>query len=258
MKFLNEIKSYKKQLLKNNKSRLKELICKVNSTERIPGIFLESLRKPEISLIAEIKMASPSKGKLSLHSVEKLAEIYNNAPVDAVSVLTEDKYFKGSIENIVKVKSLCQKPVLMKDFIISEYQIYEGVAYGANAVLLIAALLSVNKLEKLLNLCRILSISALVEVHSKKELKKCLDLDGIEIIGVNSRNLKTLEINEEIQNEIVSLIPDGIVKIAESGINSKERVKDLYGRSYDAVLVGEGIVNSNNPADKINEIKSAV
>lgn len=256
MQFLKEIKSYKKSILKGKERSIEALIKEAEKSNRSPGLFVNALKKLEIGLIAEIKLESPSKGEISLHSLEKLAKIYEDFDVDCVSVLTEDKYFKGSLEDIKRVKSICNKPILMKDFIISEYQIYEGVISGADSVLLIAAMLSKGKLQKFLKICRSLNISALVEVHSKKELKKCLDLEYLEIVGVNSRNLNTFQINDRIRNQIADMIPSDIVKVAESGINSKEDVKKLYNLGYDAVLVGEMLVKSREPWIKINEIKS--
>lgn len=256
MKFLDEIKKYKKSILKKKIKPLEALIDEAKQLNKTPGLFVNALRNLGIGLIAEIKLASPSKGDISLYTVDELARIYGDLAVDCVSVLTEDKYFKGSLENIKKVKSICSKPVLMKDFIISEYQIYEGVISGADAVLLIAAMLTKKKLQKYLEVCKSLSISALVEVHSEKELKKCLGVDGLEIIGVNSRNLKTLETDDRIHDQLADMIPSDIAKVAESGINSKEDVKKLYNLGYDAVLVGRMLVSSKEPGIKIKEIKS--
>jgi indole-3-glycerol phosphate synthase len=144
----------------------------------------------------------------------------------------------------------------MKDFIISEYQIYEGVLAGASAVLLIVAMLSRRKLRKFLKICKQLNISALVEVHSVDELKKCAGLDDLEILGVNSRNLKTLEVDLSMHEKIISKLPAGVLKVAESGINAQERVQALHDMGYNAVLVGEGIVISDNPKGVMSDIKS--
>ena len=143
-------------------------------------------------------MASPSKGDISGYSVEKLASIYEKCNVDSISVITEDKYFKGSLDNISKVKKIYGGPVWMKDFIVSEYQIYEVLIAGADAVLLIASVLSKKMLEKLLSICHDTGITALIEIHSRNDLKKCERLNNIEVIGINSRDLNTFMMNNKI------------------------------------------------------------
>lgn len=256
LNFLEEVVQYKKELLKEKKISLSDL--KKAVTERAdtaPGLLKDALVKPGISLIAEIKMSSPSSGSVSRYPVKELAQIYDLNGVDCISVITEDKYFKGSIKNIELVKSVFGGPVLMKDFIISEYQIYEAVDAGADGVLLIAAILSKVELREFLNLCEELKISPVVEVHSEDEIDRCIKMDKIEIIGVNIRNLRTLKLNPEIAERLIKKIPEGIVKIAESGINSFERVKELYNMGYDAVLVGRSIASSDSPEKLIKQMK---
>ncbi len=255
MKFLKEVKKYKKSILKNKEESLKSLVERAGSLEKKQGFFINSLKKRGMSLIAEVKIKSPSKGKISLHTVEKLAGVYEDFNADCVSVLTEDKYFSGRLDNIRKVRAIYNGPVLMKDFIISEYQIYEGAIAGADAVLLIVSILSKRKLKKFLKVCKSLNMSALVEVHSKEELKRCLNFE-LEIVGVNSRNLNTLKVDNKVFREIADIIPSGIVKVAMSGINSKEDIRELYKLGYDAVLVGEAIVGIEDPGTKIQEFKS--
>ncbi|MFH1416296.1 MAG: indole-3-glycerol phosphate synthase TrpC [Elusimicrobiota bacterium] len=256
MEFLEEIREHKERLLDKKAVPLSVLKEKAAGFH-VKGLFNNALKKSNMGLIAEIKMSSPSKGEISQYSVRDLAAVYRDTDADAVSVLTEEKFFKGSIDNIKTVKSICSKPVLMKDFIISEYQIYEGAAAGADAVLLIAALLSHTELEDLLGVCREAGVSALLEVHSEDELKRCVGLEGLEIVGVNCRNLKTLEIDSSIHTEAAGMIPPNLVKVAESGIDSALRVKELGDAGYDAVLVGEAIVASDDPAAKIRELKGS-
>jgi indole-3-glycerol phosphate synthase len=256
MRFLKEIKKYKKRGLKARNKSLEEVRGEAFSIERRPGFFIDALKKPGLSLIAEVKMASPSKGKISKYGVDELAGIYEKSGADCASVLTEENFFYGSLANIRKVRNNFSRPVLMKDFIISEYQIYEGAAAGADAVLLIAAMLSRGKLKKYLRICRDLGISAIVEVHSRAELRKCLSLKDLEILGVNSRNLKTLEINYTVQEKIAGLVPAGLVLVAESGINTCERAVRLFELGYNAVLIGEWLVASETPAEVICRIKS--
>ncbi|MBN2407206.1 MAG: indole-3-glycerol-phosphate synthase [Elusimicrobia bacterium] len=255
MSFLKDIVRYKKRRLKELKKDMGDI--RARALELASGkenVFRKALAKPEMSMIAEIKTASPSKGHLSGHTVEELADFYSRTAVDCVSVLTEDRYFKGSIENIGTVSRICGKPVLMKDFIISEYQIYEGVLKGASAVLLISAILSRSRLRKMLGICRKLNITGLVEVHSRKDLGKCRGLKDLEVIGVNSRNLRTLLMDREVTGDLVGDIDDRLIKVAESGIDSRKKIEELYGMGYDAVLVGESIVTAEDPGKKIREL----
>jgi indole-3-glycerol phosphate synthase len=258
MSFLDEIVAYKRSQLEKKTMPLEELREQASGRNTVPELFKDALRKQRISLIAEIKMASPSAGDISKYSVEKLAGIYHKNGADAVSVLTEDRYFKGSIEDMEKVKSIFKGPVLMKDFIISEYQIYEGAARGADCILLISSILTGNLIKKYINICTGLGISALVEVHTEEELGKCLGIEGLEIIGVNARNLRNFSINPEIVNDLIKKIPAEIIKVAESGIDSPARVRELREAGYDAVLVGEAVAGSDDPAKKIKELKGDV
>lgn len=255
MSFLKEIRDYKETVLKSKAEPLGALMERVSGIKRKPEYFSRALENPGMSIIAEIKMMSPSKGKISRYKKEELARIYSEAPVDCISVLTEDRYFAGDPADINIVKSICSKPVLMKDFIISEYQIYEALLYGADAVLLIVSMLEHDVLRRFVELADELDLAALVEVHSEDELKKCLENRNIRIIGVNSRDLSTLKINSDIQQDLISMIPDNVIKVAESGIDSSQRVKELRDLGYDAVLIGEGIVSSDDPASTIGELK---
>ncbi len=255
MNFLKNIVQYKKKVLKEKKISFDDLKKIVKRMDITSGLLKNALEKPGISLVAEIKIASPSSGSISRYPIKELAQIYADSAVDCISVITEDKYFNGSLKNIELVKSVFSGPVLMKDFIISEYQIYEAVATGADGVLLIAAMLSENELSRFLNLCEELKISPVVEVHSEVEIDRCMKMDKIKIIGVNIRNLKTLKLNPEIAEKLIKKLPEGIIKIAESGISSPERVRELYNMGYDAVLVGTSISSSDSPAELIRQMK---
>lgn len=217
--------------------------------------FNRAIKKPgEIGLIAEIKKASPSAGILHKNlDVEKMARIYQKAGADAISVLTERKFFSGSENDLMKVKGTISLPILRKDFIIDEFQIYESKILGADCILLIVAILNKNKLQRFLRLAHNLGVQALVEVHQVKELENALD-SGAEMIGINNRNLRNFKANFKTTEKLVRLIPRGVTKVAESGISSYREVKHLKDLGLDAVLVGEAIIKNPNPALKIKEL----
>lgn len=208
----------------------------------------------KISLIAEIKKASPSAGILNKNlDVKRMAKIFQKAGVDAISVLTERKFFLGSPQDLKKVRESVSLPLLRKDFIIDEFQIYESKILGADCILLIAAILRKKKLEKFLKLARYLRLQTLIEVHLLKELENALDA-GAEIIGINNRNLKNLKIELDTTGLLVRLIPHRVTKVAESGISSYSEVNKLKDLGVDAVLVGEAIIQNGNPELKIKEL----
>ena len=221
--------------------------------------FHSAIKKPdEISLIAEIKKASPSAGILKNNlDVEKMAEIYQKAGADAISVLTERKFFLGSENDLMKVKETTSLPILRKDFIIDEFQIYESKILGADCILLIVAILSKKKLKQFLQVAQNIGLQALAEVHQLKELEKALD-SGAEIIGINNRNLMNFKVNLKTTEKLVRLIPKGVTKVAESGIGSYKEVKELKDLGVDAVLVGEAIIKNSNPTLKIKELLGTI
>ncbi|MFW6134147.1 MAG: indole-3-glycerol phosphate synthase TrpC [Elusimicrobiota bacterium] len=253
MNFLEEIVEYKKEYIKSKKESLED-ICKqagqIKKTQ--PGIS-RALKKPGVGLIAEIKVSSPTAGNIAKMSVEELAKIYTKNKVDCISVITDEKYFNGSPENIKKARKIFSGPILMKDFVISKYQVCEGAQAGASGVLLIASILSREQLKHLYNICMEFNMEPVVEVHSADELFMCIEQVDPEIIGVNSRNLNTLEMEPVILDEVIKEIPEDKIKIAESGIDSADKIKYLSSLGYDAVLIGGSIAGSNNPERKIRE-----
>ena len=217
--------------------------------------FKQALRNLNgISMIVEIKRASPSAGILRKKlDVQEIAVMYEQAGASCISVLTEEKYFLGSIEDLNQVKVSTTLPVLGKDFIFTEYQVWESRVNGADCLLLIVALLSVGELKKLLNLTRELGLQALVEIHTENELEQALSA-GSEMIGINNRDLETLQVDLKITERILPLIPDDIVTISESGISCRKEILALQERGIDAVLVGETLIRSKNPGSKIREL----
>lgn len=215
-------------------------------------IFEEALKKDEVSIIAEIKKASPSKGLIceDFHP-DMIAGDYKIANVDCISVLTEPYFFLGDNSYIEIVKNISKKPVLRKDFIIDELQIYESKIIGANCILLICSLLDETKLSKFLKLADSLNLSALVEAHNEDEIKTAIKANA-RIIGVNNRNLKTFEVDFNNSLKLRNLVPDDVLFVSESGIKTRDDIIKLQNANVDAVLIGETFMKSE---DKIAEIK---
>ncbi len=204
-------------------------------------------KKNGLSLIAEIKKASPSKGIIrSKFDLDEIILTYKNFPADAVSVLTDEKFFQGKKEYLSHFKSHSKTiPVLRKDFIIDKKQVYESFYLGADIILLIVAMLPEDKLKSLFDLAVKLGMEVLVETHTRDEIKLAQDI-GAEIIGINSRDLNTFKVDLNNALELSSLIPAGIIKVAESGIHTKEDIKKVENAGFDAVLIGEAFMASEN------------
>jgi len=217
--------------------------------------FAAALKGEGVQLIAEVKRSSPSRGVLrpDLDHVE-LARTYAANGAAAVSVLTEEQYFGGSPEQLAEVKeAIVSVPVLMKDFIFEPYQIYEARACGADALLLIAAMLSSLQLEELLSLSRALGMRCLVEVHDEEELERAL-VCGAMILGINNRDLRTFKIDLETTGRLRPLIPPDRIVVSESGIRDRGDMERLRSWRVNAVLVGETLVTAPDVAAKMKEL----
>ena len=215
---------------------------------------LPHLMSSEMSVIAEVKRSSPSKGALaSIGDPAGLAATYEEAGAQVVSVLTEQRRFGGSLADLDAVRKAIDLPILRKDFMIDEYQFYEARAHGADVVLLIVAALSKNQLEDYFHLSTELGMRSLIEVHTNDELERALDISP-EIIGVNSRNLKTLEVDSRAFAELIPQIPSSIARVAESGISTREEVVFAQECGATAILVGEALVRSESPSVAINQL----
>ena len=212
-----------------------------------PRPALEALRTPGASLIAEIKRRSPSKGDLApIGEPADLARTYAGAGAAAISVLTEERRFGGSLQDLVAVRAAVDTPLLRKDFLVGEYQVREARAAGADLVLLIVAALDQPLLADLLALTHELGMEALVEVHDEEELERAITV-GSRIIGVNSRNLKTLEVDPATPARLVPQVPGDVVAVSESGIRTPQDVRTAVSAGARAVLVGEALVTSAYP-----------
>lgn len=213
--------------------------------------FKKAISNEDISIIAEIKKASPSKGVIleNFNHIE-IAKIYENISIDAVSVLTEKNFFKGDDSYINDVKKVNLKPILRKDFIIDAYQIYQSKAIGADAILLIVSILK-HKLKEYYDLARSLGLQCLVEVHNEEELKIAVE-SGCSIIGINNRNLR--DFTEDLKNteRLIKNVPSEILVVSESAIKTPEDIRYLKGLGVSAVLIGETFMRNIGNIDKLN------
>jgi indole-3-glycerol phosphate synthase len=220
-------------------------------------LFRAALAAPGMAVIAEIKRRSPSKGDLAPDLVPAvLAKAYAEGGADCLSVLTDTEFFGGSADDLGEARTACDLPVLRKDFSVSEADIYDARAMGADAVLLIVAALSAAELSAFRLLAAELEMAALVEVHDEDELQRALDA-GAELVGVNQRDLRTFEVDRARAERLAAVIPPGVVKVAESGIAGASDVARLAECGYDAILVGEALVTAGDPAVAVRMLKGA-
>ena len=217
--------------------------------------FGQALKKPGISVISEIKKASPSKGIISEDfPYLDIAGAYERAGADCISCLTEPKWFKGSDDIFAQVRAYTSLPMIRKDFVIDEYQIYQAKLLGADAVLLICALLDTETIARYLDICRELKMDALVETHDEPEIESALKA-GAKIIGVNNRNLKDFSVNFDNAMRLREMIPEDRVYVAESGVQSIEDAAAIKQTGADAVLIGEALMRTDDRAGFINAFK---
>lgn len=242
---------------------LEDLKAREISLEQLRGQLIDApsvrdayqaLAAPGMQIIAEVKRSSPSKGVLAtIDDPAALAREYQLAGAAVVSVLTEGRRFGGSPTDLIAVRESVQIPVLRKDFIVSEYQVIESRVLGADLLLLIVAALDDAQLRDYQSLAHELGMSVLVEVHDEDELQRAVDI-GAQIIGVNARNLKTLEINHEAFSRLLPLIPIEVVKVAESGIATRDQVESAALLGAKVILVGETLVRAGDPALAISTL----
>jgi indole-3-glycerol phosphate synthase len=218
---------------------------------------VSALRGRGVAVIAEVKRASPSKGALAaIADPAALAADYEAGGAAVISVLTESRRFGGSLDDLAAVREVVQVPVLRKDFVISSYQLWEARAYGADLVLLIVAALEQNALVSLVERAASIGLVPLVEVHSEPELSRALEA-GAQVIGVNARNLATLEVDRSIFARLAPKIPGDVVKIAESGVRGPHDLLAYAAHGADAVLVGESLVVGKDPKTAVADLVTA-
>jgi indole-3-glycerol phosphate synthase len=222
-----------------------------------PRDVMAALRAPGIGVIAEVKRRSPSKGELAtIPDPAELARSYAEGGARVISVLTESRRFGGSLADLAAVREVVDLPVLRKDFVVSPYQVHEARVYGADLVLLIVAALEQNVLQALLDRVESLGMTALVEVHTEEEADRALEAGAI-LIGVNARNLHTLEVNRAIFGQIAPGLPANVLRVAESGVRGPGDLLTYAGWGADAVLVGEGLVTSGDPRAAVRSLVAA-
>lgn len=220
--------------------------------------FKDAMKKEGLSVIAEVKKASPSKGLIAenFHPVET-AQAYETAGAAAISCLTEEYYFKGASKYFADIRAKIEIPMLRKDFIFDEYQIYEAKVLGADAILLIAAILKEEEMKDFYRLAHKLGMDCLCEVHNEEELKKAVACQ-CDIIGINNRNLKTFEVDLQTTSKLADKIPYDAVLISESGMKTKEDFKNVRNQGADGVLVGETLMRSDNIQETLCELRSSL
>jgi indole-3-glycerol phosphate synthase len=234
-----------------------EQVKRLAATAPPPLDAYEALRRPGVGVIAEVKRSSPSRGTLAeIPDPADLAGEYAAGGARCVSVLTEGRWFGGSLEDLAAVRAAVDIPVLRKDFVVSSYQVHEARAHGADLVLLVVAALEQNVLVGLLERIESLGMTALVEVHDEDEADRALEA-GARVIGVNARNLRTMEVDRSVFERIAPGLPNHVVKIAESGVRGPHDLIRYASSGADAVLVGEGLVTKKSPRDAVAELVTA-
>ena len=213
----------------------------------------DSIKKNNFGIIAEFKRRSPSKNeinnKLSVHEVCRNYQIFG---ASGLSILTNLKYFGGSLEDLALARSACTLPILRKDFIIDEYQIYEAKAFGADTILLISSILTRDEIANLSKKAKELNLEVLLEVHNNEELKEGL-VEHVDIIGVNNRNLKSFKTDIQISEKLFNQIPNKFLKISESGLNNDNSIKKLKKIGYQGFLIGEKFMVSSDPGKELKK-----
>jgi indole-3-glycerol phosphate synthase len=257
---LDKIVAHKRKELEARRQVVPLADLKARGADLPPSLdFAAALRSEGVSLVAEVKRASPSKGLLCPNfDPVQLATTYAANGAAAISVLTDEKFFQGKLEYLIQIKSAIRNPqspipILRKDFILDPYQVYEARAYGADALLLIAAVLSDETLAELLALTHELGMTALVEVHDEKEVERVLPLCP-RVVGVNNRNLRDFTVDLATFGRLRSLLPDDMIAVAESGVHTAADVRRLAKMRADAVLVGESLVTARDRPAKVREL----
>lgn len=257
MNIINEIAAYAVKRVQQAESKIPLEVIKEQALA-LPGkkfIFEYALRKPELSFICECKKASPSKGIIAEDfPYLKIAQEYEKAGADCISVLTEPKYFLGDDSYLQEIAQAVSVPCLRKDFVVAPYMIYEARVLGAAAVLLICSLLTEKKLAEYLEICEGLGMSALVEVHNAAEISMAIHA-GARIIGVNNRNLSDFSVDIANSSRLRELVPPEILFVAESGIKTAADIQTMREIGADAVLIGELLMRAENRSAMLAELR---
>jgi indole-3-glycerol phosphate synthase len=258
MTFLEKVLKEKKKVVKDSKTKtpLSELRQMIGRVEKRPFYQTFNRRFPEdVKIIAEVKKTSPSKGVIICKlDLPVLLMDYERGGASAISVVTEEKYFNGSLAYVGEVKKFVNLPVLRKDFIVDEYEIYQAKAAGADAILLIGEALDANQIIEYLEITREIDIDVLLEIHSMKTYKKIADLEGF-ILGVNNRNLETMKVDLSISREILKHIPETMPVIVESGIEERVHIESFMEYGVSGFLIATSLILSGNTYKKLRELQ---
>lgn len=258
--FIDDIVRHKRIEIgeRKRKQTFQELVASIPETHSLPrSSFIESIKRAPgegLRLIAEIKKASPSKGELRRDFYpEKIAQIYERCGANAISVLTDEKFFQGSLEHLRIASHAVDIPALRKDFILDEYQIIEAKVYGARAVLLIVSILGKGELITLIKAAEGQEMDTLVEVHNERELDIALEC-GAKILGINNRDLRSFDVDLSVCESLSPKVPTGLTVVVESGIQTRQDVRRIKSLSVDAILVGEAFMKSEDIGSKAHEL----
>lgn len=256
---LDELANYARKRVEQAEQKISLVEIRKQAYARSKGNFCfeKALKQKHMGFICEVKKASPSKGIISEDfPYLAIAKQYEMAGATCISCLTEPKWFLGSDEIFCEIRKKVNLPMIRKDFVVDEYQIYEAKVMGADAVLLICALLDTEQIKRYLKICDELGISALVEAHDELEIKSAVTA-GARMIGVNNRNLKNFTVDFSNAKKLKSLIPPETIYVAESGVTSPEQIRDLAELGADAVLVGEALMRADDKTDFIRKMQEA-
>ena len=260
MTILEQLAEYARERVERAKEKTSEEEIK-SLAYRLPKgdfAFEKALKKQGLSFICECKKASPSKGLIvEEFPYVEIAKAYEDAGADCISVLTEPKWFLGKDEYLKEIAEKVMVPCLRKDFTVDEYMIYEAKSLGASAVLLICSILTEKEIADYIKICDSLGLSALVEVHNEQEVETAIKV-GARIIGVNNRNLKDFTVDTSNSKRLRSLVPEGILFVAESGVKSRSDIEALQEIGVDAVLIGETLMKSNDKRAKLQELRGCL
>lgn len=246
MSVLDSIIEGVREDLSNRRKSLNQIHEEMTQAAPVRDAHL-ALTGDDLKVIAEVKRSSPSKGALSaISDPAALAQQYQSAGASVISVLTEERRFKGSLADLDAVRSQVDIPILRKDFMVDEYQFFEARAHGADVILLIVAALSKSQLRDFFDIATELQMASLIEVHTADELERALEISP-RIVGVNSRNLKTLEVDATAFSDLIPRIPSDLIRVAESGISTRGDVEFAQNSGAKAILVGEALVISGDP-----------
>ena len=261
--WLERIVRAKRAELEQARALVPQSVLEKRISPRQPGAFRRALLdrgdgQPDWAIIAELKQASPSRGTLcSRYDPATIARSYQQAGARALSVLTDREFFHGSLEHLQQAKAVASLPVLRKDFTLDDYHLYEAAAAGADAVLLIVAILDAPELARLVTVSRTLGLDALVEVHTAEELRVALDA-GADLVGINNRNLKTFAVSLDVSFRLIDAIPEAVVAVSESGLRTAEDLDRLRAAGFDAFLIGERFMTEPDPGAALARLLSEV